>query len=176
MGNRDIGLLLSSHAYMRTGLAKLLTDLIDFCYRPFSKYLSIQTFRYIVCGGGNTLLDIVAFFVSYNFILDKQVFHMGSIAVSPHIMAFMMAFVLSFPTGFFLNKYVVFTGSTLHGRVQLFRYLLLVVVCIFLNYIFLKLFVEQAHIFPTVAKILTTVIVVSFSYLTQRYFTFKKAV
>jgi putative flippase GtrA len=91
-------------------------------------------------------------------------------------MAFMMAFVLSFPTGFFLNKYVVFTGSTLHGRVQLFRYLLLVVVCIFLNYIFLKLFVEQAHIYPTMAKILTTVIVVSFSYLTQRYFTFKRAV
>ena len=161
---------------MTTGLAKSLTDLIDFFHKPFSKYVNTQTFRYIVCGGGNTLLDIVAFFISYNYILDKKVVHFGSIAISPHIMAFMMAFVLSFPTGFFLNKYVVFTGSTLHGRVQLFRYLLLVVVCIFLNYIFLKLFVEQAHIYPTMAKILTTVIVVSFSYLTQRYFTFKRAV
>jgi putative flippase GtrA len=161
---------------MTTGLAKSLTDLIDFFHKPFSKYVNTQTFRYIVCGGGNTLLDIVAFFVSYNFILEKKVVHFGSFAISPHIMAFMMAFVLSFPTGFFLNKYVVFTGSTLQGRVQLFRYLLLVVVCIFLNYVFLKLFVEQAHIYPTMAKILTTVIVVSFSYLTQRYFTFKRAV
>ena len=161
---------------MTTGLAKSLTDLIDYFHKPFSKYVNTQTFRYIVCGGGNTLLDIVTFFVSYNYILDKKVVHFGSFAVSPHIMAFMMAFVLSFPTGFFLNKYVVFTGSTLQGRVQLFRYLLLVFFCIFLNYVFLKLFVEQAHIYPTMAKILTTVIVVCFSYLTQRYFTFKRAV
>jgi putative flippase GtrA len=50
---------------------------------------------------------------------------------------------------------------------------LLVVICLFLNYIFIKLFVEQFHIYPTVAKILTTVIVVAFSYVTQKNFTFK---
>lgn len=161
---------------MTTGLARLITNTIDSIHKPFSRYVNAQTFRYIACGGGNTLLDITAFFVSYNFILRKQDFHFGSLTISPHIMAFMMAFLISFPTGFFLNKYVVFTGSTLNGKVQLFRYLLLVFVCIFLNYIFLKLFVEQFHIYPTVSKILTTVIVVSFSYLTQRYFTFKKAV
>jgi putative flippase GtrA len=90
-------------------------------------------------------------------------------------MAFIMSFVISFPTGFYLNRHVVFTGSTLRGRVQLFRYLLLVLICIVLNYVFIKLFVEQFQIFPTVAKILTTMIVVSFSYVTQRYFTFKKS-
>jgi putative flippase GtrA len=42
-----------------------------------------------------------------------------------------------------------------------------------LNYIFIKLFVEQFHLYATVAKILTTVIVVSFSYLTQKNFTFR---
>lgn len=158
---------------MITGLAKLVTDTIDFFYRPFRNFVNAQTFRYIVCGGGNTALDIMAFFISYNFILKKQVVEFGPIAVSPHVMAFILSFLVSFPTGFFLNKYVVFTGSTLQGRVQLFRYLLLVLVCIFLNYIFIKLFVEQFHIYPTISKILTTVIVVSFSYLTQRHFTFK---
>lgn len=42
-----------------------------------------------------------------------------------------------------------------------------------MNYIFIKLFVEQFHLYATVAKILTTIIVVSFSYLTQKNFTFK---
>jgi putative flippase GtrA len=57
--------------------------------------------------------------------------------------------------------------------VQLFRYFVLVLICLLLNYIFIKLFVEQFHIYPTVAKIFTTVIVVSFSYLTQKHYTFK---
>jgi hypothetical protein len=64
-------------------------------------------------------------------------------------------------------------GSILRGRIQLFRYFLLVVVCVYLNYIFIKLFVEYFSIYPTISKILTTVIVVSFSYFTQKYFTFK---
>jgi putative flippase GtrA len=50
----------------------------------------------------------------------------------------------------------------------------LVAACVLLNYIFIKLFVEHFAIYPTVAKILTTMIVVCFSYLAQRKFTFKK--
>jgi putative flippase GtrA len=57
--------------------------------------------------------------------------------------------------------------------VQLFRYSLTVLASLFLNYVFLKLFVEVFHLYPTAAKILTTFIVVGFSYLSQSYFTFK---
>ena len=135
--------------------------------------MPIQTFRYAVCGGGNTMLDIFVYFISYNFILDKQVLHTPVAAISPHIAAFMIAFAISFPTGYLLNRFIVFPGSSLHGRVQLFRYFLLVLVCILMNYVFIKLFVEQLGIYPTISKILTTVIVVSFSYLTQKHFTFK---
>ena len=135
--------------------------------------MPLQTFRYAACGGGNTLLDIFIYYISYNFILEKQVVHTFMGAISPHIMAFLISFTVSFPTGYLLNRFIVFPGSTLKGRVQLFRYFLLVVVCIGLNYVFIKLFVEQFHFYPTVAKIFTTIIVVSFSYLTQKQFTFK---
>jgi putative flippase GtrA len=72
-----------------------------------------------------------------------------------------------------MSRTIVFPGSTLRGRIQLFRYFLLVLICIGLNYIFIKLFVEQCHLYPTVAKILTTFIVVAFSFVTQKHFTFK---
>jgi putative flippase GtrA len=136
--------------------------------------MPLQTFRYAACGGGNTLLDILLYFVAYNFVLQKQVVYTPIGAISPYIAAFLMSFVISFPIGYLLNRYIVFPGSSLKGRVQLFRYFLLVVICIVLNYVFIKLFVEQFGIFPTVAKMLTTIIVVSFSYLTQKNFTFKK--
>jgi putative flippase GtrA len=146
---------------------------IDFFYGPFRKVMPIQTFRYAACGGGNTLLDIFLYFISYNFVLHKEIVYTPAGAISPHIAAFLISFAVSFPTGFMLNRYIVFPGSILKGRIQLFRYLLLVLVCIYLNYIFIKLFVEHFHFYPTVSKIFTTVIVVSFSYFTQKHFTFK---
>lgn len=149
---------------------------IDFFYPPFRRFFPLQTFRYAVCGGGNTLLDIFIYFISYNFILQKQIVYTPVGAISPYIAAFLIAFAVSFPTGFYLNRNIVFPGSTLRGRIQLFRYFLLVIVCIALNYVFIKLFVEQFHLFPTVAKMLTTVIVISFSFVTQKYFTFKAEV
>lgn len=135
--------------------------------------MPLQTFRYAACGGFNTLLDIFLFFVSYNFIFDKQVVHFYGFAVSPHIAAFIAAFSITFPLGFYFSRNVVFSESNLRGRVQLFRYFMLVLVCIGLNYVFLKFFIEQLHFYPTVSKIFTTVLVVAFSYLSQKHFTFR---
>jgi len=153
---------------------KQIISFIDFFYPPFRKLMPIQTFRYAACGGTNTILDILIFFISYNFILHKQVLHIGFLAFKPYIAAFMMSFLISFPTGFLLMRYIVFPGSSLHGRIQFFRYFLLVVFCILLNYSFIRLFVEEFNIYPTIAKIITTGIVVIFSYLTQKNFTFKR--
>jgi putative flippase GtrA len=150
-----------------------ITATIDFFYPPFRKFMPLQTFRYAVCGGTNTVLDIFIYFLSYNFVLAKQIVYTPLGAISPYIAAFLIAFAITFPTGFYLNRNIVFPGSTLRGRVQLLRYFLLVIVCIVLNYVFIKLFVEQFHIFPTVAKMLTTIIVISFSFVTQKYFTFR---
>jgi len=152
---------------------KQIISIIDFFYPPFRRIMPLQTFRYAACGAANTLLDIFIYFISYNYILHKRVLDLGFFAFKPHIAAFIMSFMISFPTGFLLMRHVVFTDSILHGRVQLFRYFVLVVICILLNYVFIKLFVEQFHIYPTIAKILTTAIVVTFSYLTQKNYTFK---
>lgn len=135
--------------------------------------MPLQTFKYAACGGGNTLLDITIYAISYNFIFRKQLVHTPILTINPYIAAFLVSFTITFPLGFYLSRTIVFPGSTLRGRIQLFRYSLLVTSCIALNYIFIKLFVEQCHLYPTVAKILTTVIVVAFSFITQKNFTFK---
>lgn len=154
-------------------MKQLIIAVLDFLYIPFEKWMDRQTFRYIACGGGNTLLDILIYFFSYHFILQKQIIHTPIISISPYIAAFLLSFLITFPTGFLLMRNIVFPGSSLRGRIQLFRYFMLVVVCVVLNYIFIKMFVEGFNFYPTIAKICTTAIVISFSYLTQRNFTFK---
>lgn len=167
--------ILTSRPELRDFMPKKeIISFIDFFYPPFRKLTSLQTFRYAVCGGTNTVLDIVVYFISYNYILHKEVLHIvGPIAFKPQIAAFIMSFIVSFPTGYLLMRHVVFPGSALHGRVQLRRYFLLVLFCLILNYVFISLFVDYFHLYPTVAKIITTAIVVSFSYLTQKNYTFK---
>lgn len=119
------------------------------------------------------MLDILIYSISYNYILHKHPVDLGFILIQPYIAAFMISFSVSFPMGFILAKYIVFSESNLHGRVQLFRYALLVTMCIVLNYVFLKIFVEYCHFYPTASKTLTTAIVAIFSYFSQRKYTFK---
>src|SRR5918993_4016459 len=129
-------------------MKQLIISIIDFFYPPFRKFISLQTFRYIACGGGNTALDIVLYYISIHYLLrihdvsGQQVVFTPIGAMTPHIAAFLFAFIITFPIGFYLSRFVVFTGSTLRGRIQLVRYFMLVMACIVLNYVFLKLFVE----------------------------------
>ena len=150
-----------------------IDSFLDFFYPLFSRFMDRQTYRYAALGGSNTLLGLFLFTFSLHFIFHKEDFHLGFLTITPHISAFLFSFMFTFPIGFLSMRHIVFTESNLRGRVQLFRYLLVVMLCFLLNYVFLKFFVEQLHIYPTPAQILTTCITIGVSYISQKYFTFK---
>jgi putative flippase GtrA len=154
-------------------LRHIILSCIDFFYKPFKKFLSLQTFRYAASGGVNTLFDICLFSISYNLIFKKHDVVLGYITLSPHIASLLFAFCFSLPSGFYLNRYVVFQQSGLKRRSQLMRYLVVVLICIVFNYILLKFFVDYMGWYPTPSKILTTLLVIIFSYTSQTYFFFR---
>lgn len=158
---------------MLSAVRHIVLSVIDFFHKPFARLINKQTFRYLACGGSNACLNILIYFVSYNFLLQKQDIFIGKLHITSHVAAFIISFVITFPIGFVLSRYIVFPESTLRGRVQLVRYMILVVFCILLNYLFIKLFVEVFHLFPSIANILTNALVAVFSYISQRAFTFK---
>jgi len=151
---------------------KTIIQTADWFYKPFSRFIPQVTFRYGFTGGLNTAFDIFLYFIFYNYIFQKQNLDLLLITISPHIAAFVFVFPITFFLGFILAKYVTFTQSTLRGRKQLFRYGLTVTGSIVLNYVLLKLFVEYCNFWPTFSKILTTSIVVVYSYFMQKYFSF----
>ncbi len=154
-------------------IAKLITQLLNQLYPPFRRLMPLQTFRYAACGAGNTLLGIVVFFIGYNFIFQKELFELPFITIKPHVAAMILSFMVTFPLGFYLARYVVFSASTIRGRQQLFRYFTTSIGSVLLNYFNLKILVEIFHLFPTVSQIINTFIVVSFSYLMQKHFAFR---
>jgi putative flippase GtrA len=159
----------SIHLYIREKILRW----IDFFYTPFEKYIPLQTFRYAACGGANTLFDICLFSFTYNFILKKHDLVLNFITVSAPVAALFLALSISLPTGFYLNRYIVFQQTGLKKRHQLSRYIFVTSVCILLNYVFLKIFVEYLGFYPTPSKIITTLLVVVFSYISQTYIFFR---
>lgn len=151
----------------------LILKTIDWFYFPLLHFIPREVFRYAATGGVNTTFDLILYFVFYRYVLQMQLVDLGFVAISAHIAAFLMVFPITFTSGFILAKYVTFTASELRGRIQLFRYGLTVSGAILLNYVFLKLFVEYFGFYATLSKAFTTVIVVIYSYLSQRYFSFK---
>lgn len=154
-------------------IRRAIFSVLDIFYPLFKRFMPLQTFHYAACGGVNTALGIVLYYLSYNFILHQQVVHIGPFAVSAHIMALLLTTAMTLPVGFYLSLFVVFQGSYLRRRVQFFRYFLVAMGCLLLNYVLLKLFVEELHWYPTLAQIANTVIVVAFSYFSQRHFSFR---
>lgn len=146
---------------------------IDWFYPPFRKLIAKQTFRYAACGGGNLFLNWVLYWVVYNFIIDKQYWDLGLIVISPHTLALLIVFPITFFTGFWLNRHVVFRSSPLRDGTQLMRYLLSVIGSFALDYVFLQIFVELCHIYPTPSQILASLITVIYSYIMQYYFSFR---
>jgi len=151
----------------------LIISVIDWVHIPFSKYIPLETFRYASTGGMNTILDIFLYFIFYSYVFDKEMLDLGFVVISPHIAAFLFVFPITFSTGFLLAKYITFTQSDIRGRVQLLRYGLSVSGSILLNYLLLKLFVDVWGWYATFSKIVTTFIVVLYSYVVQKHFTFK---
>jgi len=153
----------------------IIIQIIDYFYTPFRKYIPLETFRYAATGGFNTTLDILLYFICYNFVLDKKIIDLHIVSISPHIAAFLFVFPVTFFTGFLLAKYITFTNSEIRGRIQLIRYIISVSGSIFLNYVLLKFLVEVGGLWPTLSKIITTGFVIIYSYFVQKFYTFKTA-
>jgi putative flippase GtrA len=155
-------------------ISQSIIRVLDSVYiSPINRIVSRKFFRYAACGSANMVLDAVWYSLIYNFIVVRQFIDIGFIVISPHIASLIIVFPITFFTGFWLNRNVAFVATKYKTRKQLFRYMLSVVGSILINYICMKFFVEHLSIWPTPAKLITTIISVGYSFLAARYFTFR---
>ena len=155
-------------------ISELIIRAIDCFYiKPVRALMPLQVFRYAVCGGVTYMLfDPLCYFLFYNFVVAHRYFDLGFVVISPHIAAMVLVFPFTFFVGFWLNRNVAFRRSPLGAGTQLLRYLLSVAGSILLTYAGLKFFVEVRGVWPTPAKVLTTLLTTVYSFLAAKYFTF----
>lgn len=154
-------------------MIKLIHNIIDFFYIKPLRFIPKNTFRYAFVGGANVLFSMVLFWFFYNYILFQKDVDFGIVVISAPVVSMFVSFVVTLLTGFWLTKNIVFSGSFLSGRTQLFRYTLVVVINLLINFFGLKLFINVFGFYASISYALIQIINVTFSYTMQRFFTFK---
>ncbi|MBC7418128.1 MAG: GtrA family protein [Pedobacter sp.] len=145
---------------------------IDFFYPPFKRLISLHNFRYLITGGSAAAVGILAYTVAFKYIfLTPETNFMGMV-IKRNTAALIVDFAIAIPYSFLLNRYVIFTHSEVRGRTQLLRFLNLNFINILLTTVLIKFFIEILHVYPTVSKVIVTVLIAGFSYLYQHYVTF----
>ncbi|MFI3279509.1 MAG: GtrA family protein [Rikenellaceae bacterium] len=157
-------------------IAGAVIALIDLFYpRWIEKIIPRHTFRYGVCGVGNSIiLDTIFYFLIYNYILCQRPIELGFYTLSPQVAAFVLVFPITFLIGFWLNRNVAFQAIEEAEKRQISKYALTVCGSILLSYSTLRFLVEVCGLWATPAKSLSSIIVALYSYLAARYFTFRK--
>jgi len=159
---------------MNEKVQKLIITLLDIFYPIFKPFFNKQTYYYLACGGGNTLFALVLYYLIYNNLLHQEDLNLYIITFKAHMASLFLTTVITFPIGFYLTKFIVWSDSNLETKKQFFRHFAFLIFGTVLNYFLLKLFVEILEWWAMPSQILTTVIIVIFSYLTQKYISFKK--
>lgn len=156
-------------------MRELLTKLVDWFYFPFiQRYIPRDLFRYAFCGVANIGFEILIYFLCYHFVFDKANWDLGLVVISPHIAALLVSSPIATLTGFWLQKNITFESTSWHSAGQFFRYLMVYGVNLGVNYAGLKLLVDIYGFFPTPSKLGVTLVTVIFSFLMQKYFTFRR--
>lgn len=137
--------------------------------------MPLQTFRYAACGGVNLVLNWVTYALLYDVLLRFDYLNLGFVYISRHIAAMVVVFPLTLLSGYWLQSRISFSGSQLRERSKMLRYLVSTLGSVVINYVGLKLFVEVCGIYAPLAQVITSLITVVYSYLMQKYWTFKGA-
>lgn len=138
--------------------------------------MSFSVFAYLSLGAVNTALNISLFALFYQVILRKEVYYIGQWPIKSYTIALLYAFFLTIPTGYWLAKHFAFKSENQQKAASsMAKYTLVVTQGLVSDFLLMKLMIEVFSIHPTVAKIFSTVVVLTANYLLQKYYTFKSS-
>jgi putative flippase GtrA len=156
-------------------ITNFLTRFVDCLYiKPFHK-IPKQTFRYVVCGGINFVVTILCYHIAFYYIFADRNFDIGFMVLSPHVASLAISLPVNMAVGFWLQSTISFRRSPLRKRIQFARYVMTGMTALLMTTLLTKLFTYIMPEFPTLAQIIIYCITAVFSFVAQKYFTFRGA-
>ena len=138
------------------------------------KIFNSKVFRYFISAGIATWVDVMIYFVAFNYIYQKQDVNMFNwMVISAPTASLMLSYTAGLLTNFFFTKHLVFKESELETHKQLFRYVLVAMVVLGLNYILMRFLIRDWEWYPTIARAFSAIAIGAISFIIHKTFSFK---
>lgn len=138
-----------------------------------SKIQQNKFVKFFLSAGIATLIDVIAYYIIFNFILEAASVNFNGYLLSGHEFTLCISYTFGICSNFLINKYAVFTESNLKSTRQFSRFITIAFIGFFANYGLLRFFVETCGLWPTFSRICAALSLGIASFYIHREFTFK---
>jgi putative flippase GtrA len=116
--------------------------------------------------------DVVLFYILNNFAFKNQRYKVINYELNNYYLSFSISFFSGVMVNFLVNRYVVFSESTLSPGKQFVRFVSVAIIGYFANLWVLKMMVQYIHLQPTVARIAAALSLFGASFFIHKLFSF----
>jgi putative flippase GtrA len=136
--------------------------------------LKSKIIRYLISAGLATWVDVVVYFISFNYLYKKEDIDIfGFYTVSAPTASLILSYTIGLLTNFTLTKFLVFKESELETHKQLFRYVMVAILVLILNYFLMSFLIRQLEWYPTLARAVSAISIGVLSFVVHKSFSFK---
>jgi len=133
-----------------------------------------KVFRYFISAGIATWVDVTVYFLAYNYIYQKLDINLfDKMTVSAATASLILSYTCGLSTNFLITKFMVFKESDLETHKQLFRYVLVAIVILGLNYLMMSFLIRQLEWYPTMARAASALSIGVLSFIVHKTFSFR---
>lgn len=140
--------------------------------RLWEKMISNQVIRFVFSAGLGFITDVVLFYIINNFAFKNQRYKVINYELNNYYLSFSISFFSGVMVNFLVNRYVVFSESTLSPGKQFVRFVSVAIIGYFANLWVLKMMVQYIHLQPTVARIAAALSLFGASFFIHKLFSF----
>ncbi len=137
------------------------------------KIFRLRVVRYFFTAITATSVDVFAYFLTYNYVIRKNDFHIADhFTIGAPTVALMISFCFGLVTNFTLTRKFVFTESDLRVRHQLMRYTAVALGALVMNYFLMNFLIREFQWYPTLSRAAAAVSVGVISFMVHKTFSF----
>lgn len=133
-----------------------------------------KIFRYFISAGIATWVDVTVYFIAFNYIYQKSDINLfNKMVVSASTASLILSYTMGLMTNFVITKFLVFKESELETYKQLFRYIIVAMVILVLNYTMMQFLIRKLEWYPTIARAVSALTIGVLSFVIHKTFSFK---
>lgn len=138
------------------------------------RILRLKVVRYFFAASSATLVDVSVYFLAFNYIYHKEnIYFFDFFVLSAPTASLILSYTCGLITNFLITKFLVFTDSDLKTYHQFFRFVLVALGVLVLNYAFMSILIRQFEWYPTIARAFSAIIIGVLSFITHKTFSFR---